>query len=44
MYNRVRGKAVGERVNSYCVYVQYGYHRSSIKGSTASFKVVLVLE
>ena len=42
-HNRVRGKAMGG-VNGYCVYVQYGYYRSGIEGSTVSFKVAPVLE
>ena len=25
-------------MNGYCVYAQYGYHRSGIEGSAASFK------
>ena len=41
--NRVRGKVIGG-VNSYHIYAQYRYHRSSIEGSTVSFKVALVLE
>ena len=37
MHNRVRSKAIGG-VNGYCVYIQYGYYRSGIEGSTVSFK------
>ena len=43
MYNRVKSKAIGG-VNSYCVYAQYGYHRSSMEGNTVSFKVTPVLK
>ena len=43
IYNKIRSKAMGG-VNGYCVYVQYGYHRSGIEGSIVSFKVTPVLE
>ena len=42
-HNRVRSKAIGG-VNGYYIYTQYGYYRSSIEGSTVSFKVTSVLK
>ena len=42
-HNRVKSKAMGG-VNNYYIYIQYGYYRSGIEGSTVSFKVAPVLE
>ncbi len=43
-YNRVRSKAVRERINGYHIYIQYEYYKSGIEGNIAFFKVTLVLE